>query len=79
MLSEFRLPFLFLREGYLQVMPWDRFVQGKRFHLPFRPRAQVVGVHEITAGAAGARGARLVVRGGLRRSFEIRNDANAVG
>src|SRR5437879_3655647 len=79
MLSEFRLALLLLREGNLQMMSWNGFMQGEGFHLPFRPRTQVIGVHEITAGAAGSGRAGLVVGCGLRGSFEIRNDANAVG
>src|SRR5260370_51855 len=39
------------------MMSGNRFVQGERFHLPFRPRMQVVGVHEITACPPSARGA----------------------
>ncbi len=60
------------------MVPRHGFVQRERFHFPLRPRVQVVGIHEITAGPARTGGALLVVRGSLRRRFEFRNHANTV-
>src|SRR5271154_212122 len=45
-LAEFRHIFQFLPQRNLQMMPGHGFVQRQRFHLPFRPRVQVVRIHE---------------------------------
>src|SRR5712692_9060999 len=79
MLAEFRLPLHLLRERNLQVMPGHGFVQRERFHLPLRPRAQIVGVHEIASRPARARRPRLIIGGRLRRRLEIRNRTHTVG
>src|SRR5437667_3298011 len=64
-LSEFRLALLLLGQGNLQMVSGNRFVQRESFHLPFRPRTQVIGVHKIAAGPASGGCARLIVGGGF--------------
>ena len=60
------LPGLTRGEGVLEVMPRNGFVQGERFHFPFRAGLQVVGVgKEVARHAAGERS--VAVEGGRRR------------
>src|ERR1700733_707035 len=65
-LAELGNVFHFLSERNLQVRSRHRFVQRERLHLPFRPRVQIVGIHEIAARPSDGRRTRLVIGGRLR-------------
>src|SRR2546425_4063297 len=76
--AKFGNAFELLPQRDLQVMSRDGLVERQRFHLPPRPRWQVVGVDEIRPRAMRERTAGLIIRRRLRALCIWGNRAHAV-